>query len=148
MPRKKDTPTQELLEFPARLTMAMSLAKVGVREAARRCGITAGQISRYKRGESVAGIQADLIIRMAQALNVSVGWLIAGEGVPTPGQHYVLMVQGTETALADRVAVLEREIKRHPTEVSVAASRERQAKRSPARAPSVHTNDVQVVKRR
>jgi transcriptional regulator with XRE-family HTH domain len=83
VPRKKPTPAPpELLRLPTRLKYARERAGLSGAALAKKAGIDPAQVSRYENPESgrAAGIEAATLIRLAQALGVPVGWLVADEG--------------------------------------------------------------------
>jgi transcriptional regulator with XRE-family HTH domain len=88
VPRKKQTPTPpELLTLPSRLRYAREragLTGVGLAQAA---DVDPAQVSRYENAERLSGVEAATLIRLARALGVPVGWLVADEGglPPAPG---------------------------------------------------------------
>lgn len=85
MPRKRSTePPRELLTLGSRLRYARDHRDMKQNELARLSKVDAAQLSRLESGQSGAGVEAATIIRIARALNVSVGWLLADEGQPTP----------------------------------------------------------------
>lgn len=64
------------MEFGARLKKIRQGREISQRELERQSGITQAQISRYEHGESNPSAEATK--RLANALNVTVGYLIEG----------------------------------------------------------------------
>jgi transcriptional regulator with XRE-family HTH domain len=87
VPKKKDAPIPtELQRLPARLKYARERAGLSGAALAKKSGIDPAQISRYENPESgrAKGIEAATLIRLAHALGVPVGWLVADEGSLPP----------------------------------------------------------------
>jgi transcriptional regulator with XRE-family HTH domain len=87
VPKKKDSPTpSELTRLPARLKYARERAGLSGAALAKKSGIDPAQISRYENPDSgrAKGIEAATLIRLAHALGVPVGWLVADEGSLPP----------------------------------------------------------------
>ncbi len=81
---KTAPPPKVLTDLPERLVYARKRAGFTQKELATRSKINASQLSRLEAGERVEGIEASTAIRLAQALGVPVGWLIADEGDAGP----------------------------------------------------------------
>lgn len=100
-PAKRKAPPEQLRGFPGRLREAMDEANLNGKQLAELSGITAGQISRWLHGKRVAGIQAGVGIRVAMALNVRVGWLLAGEEPKRPSPRSIpVYAESPEAILA------------------------------------------------
>lgn len=86
MPKAAKTapPPKALIELPERLTYARKRAGFTKKELAERSNVNASQLSRLEAGERVEGIEAFTVMRLAQALGVPVGWLLADEGGAGP----------------------------------------------------------------
>ena len=65
--------------FPERLCVAMQKAGINARELATRAGISPSTLSHYKSGRSV-NVTAEVAQKLADVLDVSVDWLVTGEG--------------------------------------------------------------------
>lgn len=84
MPRRSAPKTRELTTLPSRLKYARERCHMTLTALAKLSGLDLSQVSRIEGGERVDGIEAATIIRLARALQVSVGWLAADEGDPGP----------------------------------------------------------------
>ncbi len=73
-------PPRELVDLPDRLQYARKRAGFTQKELAERSQVSEGQISRLVNAARTEGIEAVTIIRLARALGVPVGWLLADEG--------------------------------------------------------------------
>lgn len=72
----------ELATLPEKLRYARKLAGLTLTELSERTGIDTSQLSRFERGERVAGMQVATLVRLARALGQPTGWLAADEGQP------------------------------------------------------------------
>lgn len=70
----------ELATFPARLKYARERKNMTKSKLAEVSGVDAPRITRLENGERVQGIEVATLIRLARALDVSVGWFAADEG--------------------------------------------------------------------
>jgi transcriptional regulator with XRE-family HTH domain len=77
-PPKPREPHPDLEGFPYRLAEALRGREQ--KWLAERSQVDKAGISRMLRGEALVGIPGDTIIRLARALGVSTGWLLAGDG--------------------------------------------------------------------
>lgn len=76
-------PSPEILAIPERVALALAALKrngITAHQVARACGIPDSRFSKFKHGHHVGGIQADMVLRLARALQVDPGWLLSGEG--------------------------------------------------------------------
>jgi len=97
MPKKKPTAElRELATFPGRLTYARERVQLTQAALAKLAGIDGPRVSRLEDGERAQGIEAATIIRLARALHVPVGWLIADEGLPGPAP---VVIEGQDRRL-------------------------------------------------
>jgi len=71
--------------FADRLNEALTKYDISINELSRRTGINVGTLSHYKRGEYEP--KQTNIYMIAQALNVSPGWLM---GLDLPERYYLL----------------------------------------------------------
>lgn len=70
------------MTFEERLTLALKYSGLNQRELADRCGMPKAMISQYKHGRAAAKfVNAKL---MADAMGVSVEWLMGGHGPMLP----------------------------------------------------------------
>ena len=77
----KNEPVLDSEGIQRRIQLAMKAAKMSTQlELAQLAGIHQGQLSRLLRGQRMGAVTAETLVRIATALNVYVGWLIAGEG--------------------------------------------------------------------
>lgn len=65
--------------FPERLSVAMKRAGINARELALKAKISPSTLSHYKSGRST-NVTAEVAQKLADAMNISVNWLISGEG--------------------------------------------------------------------
>jgi transcriptional regulator with XRE-family HTH domain len=72
-------PPPQLLELPRRLVQAREIAGIDQKEWARRSGVSASVISRLENGRRLGNVSARILIDLAVAAGVSVGWLVASE---------------------------------------------------------------------
>lgn len=70
-------------DFASRITEAITLAG-GPSEAGRRTGVTLATLSRWKKGE--ADPSRTNLVKLAEAAQVNIAWLAAGEGVMRKGE--------------------------------------------------------------
>lgn len=77
-------PPEELVTLPERLKYARKRVGFSQKELAERSKVSESQLSRYESSERVEGVEAATVIRLAKALGVPVGWLVADEGDPGP----------------------------------------------------------------
>lgn len=77
-------PPEELLSLPERIRYARKRAGFSQKELAARSSVSESQLSRYESSERVEGVEAATLIRLARALGVPVGWLVADEGDAGP----------------------------------------------------------------
>lgn len=119
-PSESREASPEIMALPGRVELALKTLKargVTAHQVAVACGIPDSRFSKLKRGQHVAGIQADMVLRLARALQVDPGWLLSGDGpmapaahpsVPTaagPGSPTIIVVQAG--ALSAREAMLQ-----------------------------------------
>lgn len=78
-PTKALATADEFRTFPLRLRLARETAKLTGVELSDKCGIDQSVISRYENGKRVAGMTANSVILLANALGVRSGWLLSGE---------------------------------------------------------------------
>lgn len=82
-------PSSEIMAIPERVALALKSLKsegVSAHQVAKACGIPDSRFSKLKKGEHVGGIQADMVLRLARALQVDPGWLLCGDGPMKPAQ--------------------------------------------------------------
>lgn len=89
---RKPTP-DAMRGFPERLTEAVRDSGQTDAAIAEASGVDAGGISRWKRGQRYAGIDAATVVRLAAALDVRVGWLLAGETPKTAGALPAVLIE-------------------------------------------------------
>jgi transcriptional regulator with XRE-family HTH domain len=77
----------ELLELPGRIKRARVRAEFNQKELARASGVPAAVISRLENGKRLGNVSARVLIDLAHALRVPVGWLAAGELPPRPSAY-------------------------------------------------------------
>lgn len=80
---------QELTTLPDRLKYARKRVGFSQKELAERSQVSESQLSRYESAERIEGVEAATVIRLARALGVPVGWLVADEGEPGPVPVFV-----------------------------------------------------------
>lgn len=78
-PAKRRPLPASMKGFPSRLSEAIEEDGRPDREIAEAADVDAGGLSRWKRGQRFQGIDAASVVRVAKALGVRVGWLLAGE---------------------------------------------------------------------
>ncbi|HNT18700.1 MAG TPA: helix-turn-helix domain-containing protein [Acidobacteriota bacterium] len=69
------------MAFCDNLSAALKLRKMTRKEASRRCGISYSAMRRYFDGDRFPG--GDVLERLGRVLDVSVDWLLTGEGPVT-----------------------------------------------------------------
>jgi transcriptional regulator with XRE-family HTH domain len=74
----------EVTTLPDRLKYARKRVGFAQKELAERSQGSESQLSGYESAERVEGVEAATVIRLARALGVPVGWLVADEGEPGP----------------------------------------------------------------
>jgi transcriptional regulator with XRE-family HTH domain len=79
MPKRVAPISPELDEFPERLTRAREASGLSMRRLAKAAQASHSKFVLLERGEGVAGLGIDQALKIARALHVSVGWLVAGE---------------------------------------------------------------------
>lgn len=77
--RTKPSVPDSLLEFPERLREAMTDDDLNATQLAELAGVSTQLVTRALKGERRDGMQAASAIKVANALGVRVGWLLAGE---------------------------------------------------------------------
>lgn len=93
----RDTSPPKLRSLPLRVKYARARAGMTARALAKRSEMTPSQISRIETGDRVRGIEAATVLRLAEALGVPAGWLLADEGTLPP-----VPVFSDEASLGDR----------------------------------------------
>lgn len=77
-------PLEEIMDLPRRIRDAMAAqgwaGRGGQAQLAAAAGLSAGQLSAILSGERTPGVQAALIVVLADALQVNPGWLLTGRG--------------------------------------------------------------------
>jgi transcriptional regulator with XRE-family HTH domain len=80
----RQPPPRILLKLPERLTKAMKAKGFGERggksRLAKKAKMSPGHLSALLDNQRVGGVQAALVIRIANALEVNAGWLLTGHG--------------------------------------------------------------------
>lgn len=82
--RKPKTIPAKLAKLPTRVTYARGRVSMTKTKLAELAGMSPSQITRLEEGSVKEGIAAATLIRLADALGVNVGWLVADEGDPGP----------------------------------------------------------------
>lgn len=79
----KNEPVLDLDGIQRRIRQGMLAANMRTQlQLAQAAGLQQGQLSRMLNGKRMGAVTAETLVRIATALNVYVGWLIAGEGEP------------------------------------------------------------------
>jgi len=77
--RSKAALPEEMVTFASRLAVAMKHENLNATQLAKLSGVSVPVITRALRGERRDGMYAVSVIRIAKALGVRVGWLLAAE---------------------------------------------------------------------
>ncbi len=77
---KAPPPPEEMANLPDRLKRAMRDRGLDQVRLAKKSGVSQGTVSKLTRGESLDGVTASIVARVAIALEVPSGWLLTGEG--------------------------------------------------------------------
>lgn len=83
MPDLRGNIPSSMVGLSGRLKMARRARGWAVTELGERADVDIGTISRTENDIGIEGRSATLLVRLAEALDVPVGWLIANEG-PAP----------------------------------------------------------------
>lgn len=84
--------------FASRLAEAMAPERVTA--FAERIGLNQPTVSKYLRGGGAAGPRLDIVARMADALSVSIDWLVWGKGDGVVGTGETIRVARYDASLA------------------------------------------------
>lgn len=87
--RRGAAPPKEMLGLPKRFKLAFDLKgpKLGIHtqtDLAAVSGVSQPSISQLQSADSLSGVTAATVARVALALGVSSGWLLTGEGEAIP----------------------------------------------------------------
>ncbi len=77
---KKSPTSPEIEALGARILMARMERRMHKSTLENAAGIATGRVTRLEKGKRVAGITADAVIKIANALGVEPGWLLTGRG--------------------------------------------------------------------
>lgn len=100
-------PPEALLGFSDRVTASLRKKGWNQAELARRLGMNGGHLSGILSGKRLAGITAANVIRIAEALEESPGYLLTGESQAVNVNVVPVMVNNT-TDYADAVENIRR----------------------------------------
>jgi transcriptional regulator with XRE-family HTH domain len=77
---KQTAPMAPALEgLPERLRQAREDLGLGCNELDRKASVGGGMVSRIENGKKLSGVAGNVLLRLADALGVRSGWLLAGE---------------------------------------------------------------------
>jgi transcriptional regulator with XRE-family HTH domain len=65
--------------LPERLRQAREDLGLGCNELDRKASVGGGMVSRIETGKKLTGVAGNVLLRLADALGVRAGWLLAGE---------------------------------------------------------------------
>lgn len=119
VPRKRLPPPPALHGFPGRLREAMADLRMTPTALAELSKVSQSQIARWSAEvpERWAGVEGATLIRLASALRVRVGWLLAGELPKSAGVVLVeqdTLTTGIRAALRAELASRDAELKPQP----------------------------------